>query len=82
MYIADPEGNDYGFANRQRWGGFATQLVDAMYRNVLDRAPDADGKAYWLARLAGGDLSPLQLLLFFSESPENISRTKTLPPSL
>lgn len=49
------------------------QIIQAIYRNVLQRAPDAAGAAYWLARLEAG--TPLErLLVEFSESPENRER--------
>ena len=31
-----------------------TAFVTLLYRNVLDRAPDAEELAYWLGRMAGG----------------------------
>lgn len=50
--------------------GFAAGL----YRNVLGRAPDAPGLAYWLDRLAGGTPRH-EVLLHLSESAEHRSRT-------
>lgn len=50
------------------------QLVDALYRNVLHRAPDAGGAAFWVARLDEG--IPLRaLLIAISESDENKDQT-------
>lgn len=46
-------------------------LVQAMYRNVLGREPDADGFAYWLDALENGGLTSARLLVDFSESAEN-----------
>ena len=46
------------------------ELVDLMYRNTLDRAPDAGGRAYWAGRLDHG-MSQGALLLEFSQSPEH-----------
>lgn len=57
--------------------GFVTQL----YANVLDRAPDGAGLAFWIGELAGG-LERWELLLRFSESPENIERSGTTAPIL
>lgn len=37
-------------------------LIDAIYANLFDRAPDADGKAYWLAQLDSGT-SPGRLIV-------------------
>lgn len=46
------------------------QVITALYANVLQRAPDAGGAAFWLGHLANG--MPLaDVLLAFSESPEN-----------
>ncbi len=55
------------------------ELVRIMYRNVLDRDGDAEGVSFWVDRLRWG--TPLsEMLLAFSESPENIARTNTSPP--
>lgn len=51
-------------------------FVDAIYRNVLGRPPDAEGRAFWIGRLADG-LPRYGLLLFFSESSEHKARTRT-----
>ncbi|AWG45976.1 MULTISPECIES: DUF4214 domain-containing protein [unclassified Massilia] len=45
------------------------QFVDALYQNVLHRAPDAAGYDFWLQALHG--TSRAQLLVDFSESTEN-----------
>ncbi len=55
------------------------QFVVLLYRNVLDRDPDAAGQEYWLGRLAGG-LTRSAMLLGFSESAENVVLTATAPP--
>jgi hypothetical protein len=55
-------------------------FVERAYRGVLGREPDADGAAYWEAQLAaGGDRAMLVLAL--AESPENVARTRTPPPT-
>ncbi|HEX4901516.1 MAG TPA: DUF4214 domain-containing protein [Acidimicrobiales bacterium] len=46
-------------------GGF----VDLVYRNVLDRAPDPGGRAYWLDQLRRG-MPRGHLMVHFSDSPE------------
>lgn len=46
------------------------QIVQALYRNVLHRDPDANGADFWMKALANG-LSVEQLLIDFSESAEN-----------
>lgn len=44
-------------------------LVDQMYQNVMRRAADTEGKAYWLQRLEAG-MSKGDLVLGFTESSE------------
>jgi hypothetical protein len=46
------------------------QLVDFMYQNTLDRAPDAGGRAYWTDQLDHG-MSKGTLLLYFSQTAEH-----------
>jgi len=53
------------------------QLIDVFYQNVLGRASDTDGAAYWLAELEAG-LSEHGMLVSFSNSAENIAQTETL----
>ncbi len=66
----------------QRFGAVDnTDFVTQLYANVLDRAPDAGGLAHWVGELADG-LERWELLLRFSESPENIERSGTTPPIL
>lgn len=51
-------------------------FMTALYRNVLDRAPDAGGLAYWNGVLgSGGDRAGV--LVGFSESPENVALVGT-----
>lgn len=47
------------------------QFVVKLYNNVLHRDPDAVGKAYWLDLLDRGQMSKADVLMQFSESPEN-----------
>ena len=44
-------------------------FLDRLYQNVLNRAPDPDGYAYWLTRV--DDSSREQIMLEFSDSVEN-----------
>jgi serralysin len=48
-----------------------TQFVTQLYANVLHRAPDAGGLAYHVGTLDSGQLNRAQVLVGFSESPEN-----------
>ena len=51
-------------------------FVDLVYGNVLDRDPDAGGRAFWLDQLANGRTRG-SLMTLFSESPEFIETTGT-----
>lgn len=48
-----------------------TEFVTSLYSNVLNRAPDASGKAHWENALNSGTLTKAQVLMSFSESAEN-----------
>jgi peptidoglycan/xylan/chitin deacetylase (PgdA/CDA1 family) len=54
------------------------EFVTFVYRQVLNRDPDADGFAYWLDQLAG-DLNRGELMLYFSDGAEFI---RTSAPTL
>lgn len=47
------------------------EIVTALYANVLDRAPDASGFANWVGALDSKALALADVLVAFSESPEN-----------
>jgi hypothetical protein len=67
---------------RNTYGGLDDdQFVELVYRNVLDREPDPAGAAYWLDRLVTGKSSRGQVMIGFSESPEFVVATDTIPPS-
>lgn len=53
-------------------------LVDQLYLNVLDRRADAAGLAGWLERLEEGSWTRSEMLVGFSESPENIQRLASM----
>ncbi|MGZ5202155.1 MAG: S8 family serine peptidase [Telluria sp.] len=48
-----------------------SQLVAAMYQNVLHRAADAGGASFWVDAIDKHGVSVAQMLMNFSESPEN-----------
>ena len=48
-----------------------TQFVTKLYDNVLHRAPDAGGFAYWVGAVTSGNASMVDTLSSFSESAEN-----------
>lgn len=39
------------------YAGDNSAFFDAVYRNLFGRAPDADGKAWWVARMNAGDIT-------------------------
>ncbi|HRW37281.1 MAG TPA: DUF4214 domain-containing protein [Aquihabitans sp.] len=46
-------------------------FIDLVYQNVLDRAPDPTGKAFWLTRLDNRTKNRGDVMINFSESSEN-----------
>ncbi|HYC36632.1 MAG TPA: DUF4214 domain-containing protein [Usitatibacter sp.] len=55
----------------QKYGALDNaQFVTRIYLNVLGRAPDAQGLAYWTGQLASGARTRGQVMLGFSESAE------------
>lgn len=55
---------------RQRYGTLDdAAFVDLVYRNVLGRAAEPEGRSYWLGQLRGGMLRG-HLMLYFSDSVE------------
>jgi len=49
------------------------ELVAKLYANILDRAPDAEGSAFWTKALDSGAASRADVLLAFSESAEHVA---------
>ncbi len=66
-FLASPE-----FANRYGAAPTNQGLVDELYQNTLQRAPDAAGEALYVNGLASGQLSRAGLLASFSDSQEHI----------
>ncbi len=63
-----------------RFGGAAPDngaYVDSLYQNVLGRAGEAGGRAFWTGALGGG-ASRADVLVGFSESAENKAGTAAL----
>ncbi len=59
-----------------RYGSLTNdQYVTLLYRNVLGREPDPAGKSGWVAQLDGGHMTRGQVMLGFSESAENVSKS-------
>ena len=48
-------------------------LVDQFYANILHRAPDATGQAFWTSVLDKHQTTVADVLVHFSESPENVA---------
>ena len=64
----------------RRYGSLSDgQFVDRVYANVLGRAAEPGGRAYWVEQLGAG-LSRGDMMIGFSDSPEFIRRTDTIPP--
>lgn len=62
---------------QQRYGSLDNiQFVNLIYQNILGRPADAGGLAIWVAELDSGRRSRGQVMLDFSESPENKANTK------
>ena len=72
MSLAQETALFYGSAEFQyRFGATSNaDFVTLLYRNVLDRVPDARGFADWTGGLDRGAVSRSQVVLGFSESPE------------
>ncbi len=67
--IADSFARSPEFA--KRYGSLSNaQFMDRIYRNVLGRAPDARGRAFWTGELEKGR-SRGAVMVQFSNSPEN-----------
>ena len=66
-FLASPE-----FTNRYGASPSDQALVDGLYQNTLQRAPDAAGEALFVQALASG-LSRVDLLVSFSDSQEHIN---------
>lgn len=49
----------------------ADTFVTAFYTNVLHRTPDQSGYDFWVSKYNSGQLDAAELLVEFSESPEN-----------
>jgi serralysin len=71
-FIASPE-----FASLYGSKPSDAAFIDLLYRNVLDRAPEAAGFAGWQAALSGS-MSRADVLIGFSESVENNNNVATL----
>jgi len=61
------------FASRYSAAPSDQALVDALYQNALQRAPDAAGEAQYVRALASGQFSRADLVVAFSDSNEHIN---------
>jgi hypothetical protein len=52
--------------------------IDALYRAVLGREPDAPGRATWLGHLTSGRLTWKEVVWEFTRSPEFVRRTRSV----
>jgi hypothetical protein len=56
---------------QRRYGGVTfSEFLDRLYTDVLGRAPDGDGKAYWLGLLREGRVTRGTIVVYFTESAE------------
>lgn len=72
----------YSFASsdefRKRYGDLSHgQFVDLVYRNVLCRTADAEGRAYWVGLLNAGSLTRWDMVINFAELREYLRKTQT-----
>jgi hypothetical protein len=51
------------------------EYVNCLYKNVLQRTPDAQGLQFWRDGLNSGYYDRNELMLEFAQSPENVSLT-------
>ena len=51
-----------------------SQFIDSLYRDLLNRTPDAGGKAHWMAKLASGT-SRASVVGSFVAQPESVRAT-------
>jgi len=66
---------------RQRFGvPNDAAFVELLYENVLGRRSDASGRAFWIDQLDDG-MSRQRVVVLFSESPEFVELTGTVPPT-
>lgn len=63
---------------RARYGNLSDgAYVDLVYRNVLCRQPDADGRRYWIDLLRSGRVTRWDMVVNFAELREYLGRTGT-----
>jgi hypothetical protein len=56
---------------QQTYGALSNEaFVDLVYQNILGRAPDQSGYAFWVEELNSGRWTRGQVMIGFSESPE------------
>lgn len=68
VFVASPEYQD-------RYGDTSdAEFVTLLYRNALDREPEAAGQAFWTDGLASGRLDRDDVVLAFSESAEHVAK--------
>lgn len=70
QFVASPEFTERFGVNGLDPNFDRATLVQSLYENVLGRAPEPAGLAFWL----NTTFTPAQLVVFFSQSPEFIAR--------
>jgi Domain of unknown function (DUF4214) len=67
LFVRSPEFQD-------RYGNTSNaEFVTLLYRNTLNREPDAAGQAFWTGALASNQADRDDVVLAFSESPEHVA---------
>ncbi len=56
------------------------EFVDLVYRNVLGRPSEPEGRQFWISQLDSGAMSRGTVMISFSESEEYVARTGTAVP--
>lgn len=56
------------------------QFVDLIYQNILGRAGEPQGRAFWISELTSGNRTRGNVMINFSEGPEYVTRSLTFTP--
>ncbi len=72
----DPNPISYSFSVQTEFSNLYgdvsnSEFIDLVYANLFNRAPDPQGKTYWLGLLDSGQLNRGQVMIWFSEGLEN-----------
>lgn len=66
---------------QETYGGLSNaEFIDLVYQNVLGRAGDTEGRAFWISQLDSGAMSRGVVMINFSESSEYVIASRTVKP--